>query len=144
METQMKLDVIGEDKKEKIRDMIEFFYNGHYKTSILYNGATVMDEYNNINGIFPEANAALKIRKDLGRDIEHSNIITPYIFDLKSRCGLLEFADGDLPSDKIRYDFQKHGLEWLDEKVDNYGKKCPKIVDFGSIVRIDNADYYRW
>ena len=147
MEQQMQLNNIGEDKKEKIRDMIEFYYNGQYKTSRFYDGATIMDEYNNINGIFPEANAALKIRKDivnLGINMEESNIITPYIFGLKSKFGLLEFSDNNLAWGKYFYDFKKNGIEWLDGKYENYGKESPKIIDFGSIVPLSLADYYRW
>ena len=144
MEQQMEISGIGEEQKAKIRDMIEFYYNGHYKTSRLYDGATIMDEYNNINGIFPEANAALKIRKDLGDEIEKSNVITPYIFGLKSKFGLLEFADSELYWGSHLYNFKKHGLDWLDGKGENFGKECPKIIDFGSIVPLHLADYYRW
>lgn len=144
MERKMQLDSIGNDEKEKMREMIEHFYNGHYKTSRVYNGASLMAEYNNINGIFPEANTALKIRKDLGKDIGTSNIITPYIFDLKSKYGLLEFADKDLESYRKIYDFDGHGLEWLDGKLDNFGDETSRIIDFGSIVRKEFADYYRW
>jgi len=147
MEQQMQLDTIGEEKKEKIRDMIEFYYNGHYKTSRLYDGATIIDEYNNINGIFPEANAALKIRKDfknLGISMDESNIITPYIFGLKSKFGLLEFSDNNLKWGKHLYDFKENGIEWLDGKYENYGEECPKIIDFGSMVPLSLADYYRW
>ena len=147
MEQQMQLDNIGEDKKAKIRDMIEFYYNGHYKTSRFYDGATIIKEYNNINGIFPEANAALKIRKDfknLGINMEESNIITPYIFGLKSKFGLLEFSDNNLPWGKHFYNFNKNGIEWLDGKYENYGEECPKIIDFGSIVPLSLADHYRW
>lgn len=147
MEQQMLTDTISEAQKEKIREMTEFYFNGHYKTSRLYDGATILEEYNNINGIFPEANAALKIRKDIkdqGINIEESNIITPYIFGLKSRFGLLEFSDRDVPWSRYFYDFENHGIEWLDGKYENYGKDCPKIIDFGSMVPLHLADDYRW
>ena len=144
MEKQMELNSVEPAEREKMRDMMEHFYNGHYKTSRVYNGSALMAEYNNINGIFPEANTALKIRRDLGNNIGNSNIITPYIFDLKSKCGLLEYADKDLKPYNIMYSFDKHGLEWLDGKLDNYGDETSRIIDFGSIVRKEFADYYRW
>ena len=134
MEQQMQMDTISEEQKNKIRDAIDFYYAGNYKTSRLYDGPTIVDEFYDINGIFPEANAALKMRKDLGDDIEGSNVITPYIFGLKSGFGLLEFADSELYWGNNLYDFKKNGLEWLDGKYANFGKDCPKIVDFGTIV----------
>ena len=42
MEQQM--DSMGEEQKNKIRDMMEFYYNGHYKTSRLYDGPTIIEE----------------------------------------------------------------------------------------------------
>lgn len=144
MERQMELNSVENGEKEKMREMMEHFYNGHYKTSRVYNGSALMAEYNNINGIFPEANTALKIRRDLGKNISTSNVITPYVFDLKSKCGLLEYADKNLTPYNTMYSFDEHGLEWLDGKLDNYADETSRIIDFGSIVRKEFADYYRW
>lgn len=143
---------LSPELKEYAKSEISLVYRGKYNTAYIYSGPAIVDESFDINGIFPEANAALKIRKDLNGNYVNSNMIQAYLFDLRNKFGLLEFADNNLPESKIQYDFDKYDLHWLDKRSSNYmlyNSNKQKIIDYGSIVPksknfsyITSADIY--
>lgn len=115
------------------------FWTKNFKDLFLYDGYCVSEKFNDINGIFPESNIFLTIRKMLGKNMKKSNIVEPYIFDLKNNYGLREFADETSSTNEIFYDFRKNGYVWLDEKKANYSFETnkfnkSKIIDPGGVV----------
>ncbi len=145
MKSRIEADAtLSDDVKKKALAEIKQFFDEKYKKMYIHDGIIIMREFQDVNGIFPEANAALKIRKDLGRNYEKSNMITPHYFDLKNQYGIMEFADSELPKADFAYNFKKHNLFWGDIRESNYAYASGdrKIIDYGCIYPETKKDKY--
>lgn len=121
----------ADEKKltEKNIKVIYDYFNSDKNTKIkTVNNLVSKNAY---HGVYVEANAALYIKKAAGQPLEKSNFITPYIFDLKNKYALVEYADKNLPKVTKNIDTEVLGLNYNDMHARNIVNG--RIIDYGGI-----------